>query len=345
MAHENRTATDRLALFEQLRSEPHQFDFYQALRRIEAAFAEKPRIGQSLRLADDPVRLAQEPSMIFAPSTIAAFDYGKDGRAPRLTMRHVGMFGPNGPLPLHLTEYARDRMRNSSDHTFTRFMDIFHHRMYSLFYRAWAVAQPTAQFDRPKTDRFAEYIGSLFGMGMPSFRNRDAMPDMAKLHFSGRLACQTRHAEGLAALLNAFFKIPMKLNEFIGQWLPLPLNCRVQMGLGSDTGVLGMSATIGERVWDCQQKFRIVAGPMDFSQYRRLLPEGESLAKLISVVDNYVGLELDWEVHLILKKKEVPSCQLGSMGQLGWTTWLKSRELDDDADDLILQPRAERTAA
>jgi len=123
------------------------------------------------------------------------------------------------------------------------------------------------------------------------------------------------------------------------------MNCRTNLGLGSDTGVLGMSATIGERVWDCQQKFRIVAGPMDFRQYRRLLPQGESLASLISVVDNYVGLELDWDVNLILKKEEVPPIQLGSMGQLGWTSWLKSREREEDAADLILRPRAERTAA
>src|SRR6478609_2460492 len=73
---------------------------------------------------------------------------------PRLYVTFGGMFGPQGPLPLHLTEYARDRIINSADPTFARFLDIFHHRMLSLVYRAWADAQPTVQFDRPESDRF-----------------------------------------------------------------------------------------------------------------------------------------------------------------------------------------------
>ncbi len=34
-----------------------------------------------------------------------------------------GMFGPNGPLPLHLTEYVRDREKMENDKTFRAFAD------------------------------------------------------------------------------------------------------------------------------------------------------------------------------------------------------------------------------
>ena len=150
------------------------------------------------RPAQDAVRLAQEPSVEFAPATLAGWEPASRTAPPaRLLVHFFGLFGPDGALPLHLTEYARDRRRNHRDPTFQRFADIFHHRALSLFYRAWANSRPTVSFDRPEEDRFALYVGALIGLGMDSLRDRDAMPDLTKLHFAGHLACQTRHAEGL----------------------------------------------------------------------------------------------------------------------------------------------------
>lgn len=60
----------------------------------------------------------------------------------RLEQFFFGLGGPNGPLPLHLTEYMRERQRNHADPTSKRFLDVFHHRLLSLFYRAWAEARP-----------------------------------------------------------------------------------------------------------------------------------------------------------------------------------------------------------
>jgi type VI secretion system protein ImpH len=175
---------------------------------------------------------------------------------------------------------------------------------------------------------------------MPSLQNRDAMPDLAKLYFAGRLVCQTRHPEGLEAMLAAFFHLPIRLEEFVGQWLPLPDDCRCVLEGSAGAAQLGASATIGDRVWNCQTRFRIVAGPLSFADYQRLLPGGSSLARLDAVVKNYAGIELDWDLHLILRKQEMPTTQLGSLGQLGWTTWLVSQEPESDAADLVLQPQA-----
>ncbi len=47
------------------------------------------------------------------------------------------------------------------------------------------------------------------------------MPDLTKLHFAGLLANQTRHAEGLAAILSAFFTMPVQVECFVGAWLTL----------------------------------------------------------------------------------------------------------------------------
>ncbi len=336
MASPDRTQTYAVTLFEALRRAPHAFHFFQVLRRLECLYRDRPRLGKSIRLADDPVRLAQEPSLAFAPATLAAFKPGGDGQPPRLSEYFFGLFGPNGPLPTHLTEYVRDRVRNHGDHTFARFADIFHHRMLCLFYRAWADAQPTVSFDRPENERFQVYVGAPFGLGMPSLWNRDAAPDLAKFHYAGRLACQTRNAEGLQAILADFFKLPVAIETFVGHWLTLSAASRCRLGETPTTGLLGATAVIGERVWDCQYKFRIVMGPMGLDEFQRLLPGSDSLQRLIAWVRNYVGDELLWDFNPILKREEVPPLVLGEGTRLGWTTWLTSRPLERVADDLKL---------
>ena len=79
---------------------------------------------------------------------------------------------------------------------------------------------------------------------------------------------------------------------------------------------------------------------MSLADYRRLLPGGSSLRKLVAIVRNYVGDALSWDVNLVLKEDEVPRLLLGQQGQLGWTTWLGTRPEPTDADDLMLRPTA-----
>ncbi len=146
--------TDTLAFLSALAEAPHRYDFYQTLRRLECLYAEKPRWGEALRPVDEPVRLGQDPDLSFAPAPLAAFDRPA-GQTPHLQVRLFGLLGPNGPLPLHLTEYARERLRHAGDPTLSRFLDMFHHRFIALFYRAWAQAQPHVNRDRPGQDRFA----------------------------------------------------------------------------------------------------------------------------------------------------------------------------------------------
>jgi type VI secretion system protein ImpH len=322
--------------FRALAQEPWRYDFFQALRRIEALHPAKPRFGRALRPADEPVRLAQEPALSFAPATLSAFR-APDAESPfgRLEVRFFGLLGPNGPLPLHLTEYARERLMHANDSTFTRFLDLFHHRFLALFYRAWAQAQPTVSLDRPREDRFSDYVGSLVGLGMPTVRNRDAVDDHAKLFFSGLLARQVRNADGLAALLGGFFRVPVRVEQFVGHWLTLPVNDRTRLGAAA-TASLGRGAMLGARVWDRQHKFRVRLGPLSLAQYESFLPGGSAIGKIVAWVRQYLNFELDWDAQLVVKRAEVPKTRLGQYGRLGWTTWMGHYRGARDPESLML---------
>jgi type VI secretion system protein ImpH len=316
--------------FEQMHEQPWAYDFFQALRRIECSAPLQPRIGHSLRLGDDPLRLGQQLECTFAPSTLAALTPQLNDAPPRLDQFFFGLGGPNGPLPLHLTEFLRDRQRNHGDDAGKRFLDVFHHRLLSLFYRAWAEARPTVSHDRPDNDYWAARLASFSGRGMPSLLNQGLIPDVAKLHFSGHLSAQTRYPDGLKAILSDYFGVPVAVEEYIGQWLELPERSRV----GVSAYQLGVDLCLGSQVWDRQHAFRVRLGPLTLDEYRGMLPGGESFKHLTAWVAEYIGFELDWDLNLILQQQEVPAFTLNGQLRLGFTTWLGDPRRD--ADDLIL---------
>lgn len=336
MAGEDRAQIHALELLESIQQEPYRYGFFRALRRIECSRADRPRIGQAQRLSDEVIRLGQEPSLAFAPSSLASLDLGEGDAPARLSVFFLGLFGPNGPLPLHLSEYARDRERNNSDSSFARFADVFHHRILSLFYRAWADSQPALSYDRPQDDRFARQLASMFGQGSPELLDRDSISDLVRLHHAGLMSLTTRPAEGLLQLVSSYFGLPVEIEEFVGQWIDLPPDTLLELGSNPAAGRLGESTTIGARIWDCQQKFRIVLGPMGRDDYQRLLPGSTARRRLVDLVRGYLGDELDWDLRLILKKDDVPGLKLGGTNRLGWSTWLRSGPATKDASDLVL---------
>jgi type VI secretion system protein ImpH len=355
--------------YARLEAEPWAFDFFQTVRRMNAQAPDMPGVGQSDRAGEDPVRFCQQPMLAFPPNTLSKFDPARvSGDAqipPRLYVCFMGMLGPHGPLPLHLTEYAHERELHFKDWTFSRFLDLFNHRLVSLFYRAWAVNQMPASFDRSMAaagidpskvphdrrhealvedqDRYASYIGALFGLGMESLRLRDPVPDLAKLYFAGRLASGTPGPEGLGAILAEFFGVPVEIEEFAGHWMDLPPEYFCRLGGSADRQACSLGAggaVAGARVWDCQGMFRIKIGPMPFEKYQRLLPGTPSAKRLESWIRNFVGDEFAWEAVLILDKDEVPRAQLGKGSRLGWTTWNYSGACPEDRADLTLRSKS-----
>jgi type VI secretion system protein ImpH len=149
------------------------------------------------------------------------------------------------------------------------------------------------------------------------------------------LGLSTRRATP-ESIIKDFFQAPVKIHEFIGEWLDIPDDSYCYLDANKATGQLGVSSVIGIRSWQCQHKFRISMGPLSLGDYESFLPAGNRLKKLLALVNNYAGFEFNWDLNLILKKDEVPTLQLGKYGRLGWTSWLKSDKRPADANELYL---------
>ena len=323
----------------ELEAEPWAFDFHAALRRLDQAYPDRPQSGHAARPAEEPVRIGQDPSLTFAPAPISGFRLPTAERTGRLRVAFLGLFGPQGPLPLHLTEHARDRMRGVGDRTFAAFVDMFHHRMFMLFHRAWAASQPTVGQDRPATNPFARYLGALCGLGSPSLLGRDPIPDHAKLQFVGLLMHPGRNASGLRAMVQTYFGLSCQVEEFAEDWLELPPENRWRLGYSKDVSQLGQTSIMGRRVYQRAHKFRLVLGPLDRPDYDSLLPNQERLKTLAHLVRAYVGDELKWDLKLVLKPQQRRQLALGKTSRMGYDTWLGRRnEAGVGTEELEVEP-------
>jgi type VI secretion system protein ImpH len=346
-----RRTPDPVAFLQAAAQKPWEYDFFHLLRCIECLHPERPRIGSAARPSQEPIRLGQEPALDFAPAAISGV--ATDGERPaRIQVRFLGLLGPNGPLPLHLTDYIRERVLHGGDTTFARFLDVFNHRFLSLFYRAWAQAQPAVMHDRPDEDRFPIYVGSLFGLGSARVRHRDALPDAAKLFHAGALVRQVRNREGLESLLTHYFRVPVRVEEFAGRWLDIAAADRSRLGARDGSARLGGGAVLGERTWDRQHSVRLIMGPLSRARYESFLPGGADLEVLVVWLRTYLSHEFAWDLCLILRTEEVPALRPGQQGRLGWTSWLghyrrsaPAADLHLDAEHAVERQRAARTDA
>ena len=318
-----------------LRRDARAHHVFLALRLLEAAHPGRPRLGTARRPREDAVRIGQAAEMSYAPTTVETVE--TSGGRDRLVQRAFGFFGPHGPLPSHLTEYVRERLRVHRDPTPLAFADMLTHRMASLLFRAWRSGRPGASFDRGREGGGMEaHVAALAGLHGRHLADRDAMPDLAKRFFAGHLSAGPRNAEGLTAILSAFLRAPVRVAEFVGTWLPLEPSDRFRLGAPA---TLGGTAVIGERVWSRGSKFRVVVGPLGLDEYRRLLPGGPSMARLAAAVRGYAGDALDWDVNLVLRGSEVPPARLGTDAVLGQLAFMGGGGGRDRDDMLAAPPR------
>jgi len=292
-------------------------NFFALLRQLEHENPDKPLLGTSLRLRDDPVRLGQHPHLDFATQDFQreeTIQAGILGAVQKLYVQNFGLLGPNGALPLHYTEHAYTRIHHWNDSTFSEFLDVFHHRAYLLFYRAWSESQPHIGFHRETHNAFSQRLNSLVGHGKQTSWGREQLPTHFRAGLAGHFSRRTKTLEGLIAALSACTGQAVTVHPFQAQWL--------QLQAPVAEPVLGRGAMLGNRVWCAQSKLKIDIGPMPYSAYLKLLPGGMGRTQLLQATHAYLGLEFDCAYEIQIEPEHIPQARLGGATRLGRTCWL-----------------------
>ncbi|MBI1745328.1 MAG: type VI secretion system baseplate subunit TssG [Acidobacteria bacterium] len=333
---ESDTPLERL-LFE----EPYRFDFFQAVRLLERIYPKRLPVGKAEAPGQETVRFRTRLSLSFPPSPIYQLihvsDDRADGEPPQMTVAFMGLTGPSGVLPSPYTEMLVERTRYKDTALWT-FLDLFNHRMISLFYRAWEKYRFPIAYERGDKDRFTGQLFSLIGMGTHGLQDRLGLPDEALLLYGGLIAQRPRSAGAIQAILSDYFGVTARLEQFSGQWFHLGEDDLTRLGAANSQ--LGFSSIAGRRVWNIQSKFRMVFGPLSLAAFMAFLPFGSAFKPVRELLRFLVGLEFDFDIQLTLKAEEVPGCVMAREGEqapkLGWTSWLKTRPFTADDSQVIL---------
>lgn len=331
------SATQRVhATLQQWREGAWSYDYFAVMRRLDAASYPQPRWGLAALPSAEAIRVGQEPSLAFAPAALSRLEDATAHSPARLRQHFIRYIGPNGPLPVHLSDFIQERARNHGDTTWLAFLDMFTHRFALHFYRAWAQARPAVAVDRPQQDNFRQYVGALMGTGTPVRQERDAIQDDARLHFSGWLARQVRSRDSVEAVLAGYFGVTVKLEQWVGHWVKLASDDLTRLGQSVNGRGLGQGAVMGTQVWDRQHRVRVCLGPLTWPQYQMFLPNGSARKLLQRWMQQLLGDEYEWDALLILHKQVVPATYLGKQSSLGWTSWLGNKPRDRHAADVFV---------
>jgi type VI secretion system protein ImpH len=324
-------------LEERLWEDPNSFGFFQAVRVLERLLPGRRPVGLFADPSSEVVRFAVNPDTAFPASEIHGLEPGNGG-PPRLIVNFMGLTGPEGVLPYDYSLLITERLRHR-DRTLRDFFDIFHHRIISLFYRAWEKYRFAVSHERDQRDRVTQHLKDLLGFGVTALQERLVIRDEALLFYAGLLAPQQRSAASLQQLVADYFGVPCEVEQFVGGWYPLSGATECTLGDEGDASEqLGWGAVAGQEVWDPQARVRLRLGPLTRSQYDQFLPTGEAHEALQTVVRFFSGDQFDFEVQLILARDEVPACTLGADTSvpLAWCTWMRTRDFSRDPDDTIL---------
>ncbi|VVU54041.1 type VI secretion protein [Burkholderia anthina] len=316
------------------RHAPWESGFLPLLRAIAARTPHAPAPGTARLPNEECFRIGQQPTMAFAPREIASMDV-RDGRFD-IRLFGLGLWGPQGPMPLHMTELAYSRAESNQDRTLAHFVDLFHHRALTQFYRAWASAQATASLDR-SDETFSFYIASLAGLD-PAEAACSPLPTHARYGAAPHLVCEARHPDGIVATLSHYFGVPVDIEEFVPHWIYLTESDHARLGVRGSAATMGDGAHLGEAIPDRQHKFRLVIGPLDLDQYQRLMPHGADFHALVEWINTFVGYEYAWEVKLLLRPEAAPPACLGQPQRLGYALWLGESTSEQPVVGMVFDP-------
>lgn len=324
------------SLKERLFGEFYGFSFFQAVKLLEMLSSGKKPLGEALSPGEEAVRFSVKPGFAFPPSDIASLTSGDDAGPATMEVTFMGLIGPSGILPDWYNELAVERTWQK-DLSLAAFLDIFHHRLLSLFYLAWKKHQLPAHYRPGATDRHSRHLLSFIGLGTHGLADAIGLPEESLIFYSGLLSQQIPAAVAIEATAEYFSGTKAEIHQFIDRIIALdPEDC-TRLGLAN--GTLGANVVCGSHAWENHSKFRICLGPLGYERFVRFLPTGDMLPPIFSLLRYMVGIEFEFEVRVVLHREDVPPCVLGketpASPRLGWSTWLKTPGIVHEEDPYV----------
>lgn len=319
---------------DELRANPRSFSFAQAVRLLRQTYGGEGK-DRGERFLRERLRVRALLSLGFPATDLAELEElppldagrGSERERFRLTATFLGLYGPSSPLPTFYTEELLDEQ--AEDRSVSRdFLDVVGDGFFTLFFLAWARHRLSLKACEERDPATMERLYSLVGLGDPEVRKLFSSPGLM-LRATGLLTQFPRSAAGLRGLLSDRVGAPVKIEQCVSRWVPIPHDQRC--GLGLDTAQLGDNAWLGSQARDDTGKIRLEVGPLNAKTFGEIIPGGIWHTACVRLVRFYCTEPLEFDVLLHMDPAEAQGARLGTgdWSRLGCDAWLGTDGVDD----------------
>ncbi len=337
MASEKRTASDTLELtglatLARVLPEAQFGDFFSVVRVLERIQGDQVRIGSARSPNEEWIRFSHDASLSFSAGDIDSAVIGSVSNEDssqrdivELTSTFLGLVGGVSPLPPYFAdEVAREDPFAPHQRSF---LDIFHHRLLSLFYRSVVRFDLANEFELSATDDWSQRLLALSGAP----EGDTQLPAWLRLRLTPLLATHVRTAHTLEVALRDVLSrevagLSVSVSQFLGGWMELGDSQRVRLGIANVS--LGLNTILGQACFDPAARIRVTIGPLTKNSYRRFLADGDLFAVTGTIIRVFSDEMLDYQLELVLAEGAMPPLRLMSTNSdccLGKNTWLGQR--------------------
>ena len=330
-----------------LLAEPYRFSFTQLvnvlLRALQRQGISRERALRTVLSFRNSLSLSFPASEVEAievePETQDLVSALRSGalRRIRITPAFIGLLGASGTLPAHDTERIAARKSVGDDTSQRELLDVVSTRMIGLFYEASVKYRVEHDLAIGDGDRLLPMMTAMAGTGSKLAARTSQVRQETAACFAALLRTRPVAAGTVEQVLSSYFNVPIRLEQFVGCWDPIPLNRRSTLGVSKP--VLGISAALGVRLWRHDLRARLHVGPLDEVQARSFLPGGAALAALQEMASLFATPTLRYELRLVLAPPAIRRLILSTSGsscQLGWNTFLTATPGVTDRPDVRL---------
>lgn len=308
-------------------SDAARFSYYRLLYLLERLYPNAPRLGQLGPARDERIRLRGDPKLVFASSDVTELGLHKfpDGvERTQVSTAFLGMYGSVSPLPVHFVEEIALSVHQGGPQPIRELIDVFHHRLLSLVFRAFTKYRHAVGYLRQGRDDFTKRM--FCSVGLDGFKRDGIKTELNPfyyLRFAPLLAMKSRSARGLQVVLDELFAdVGVQIDQFVGHWTLIEKPLRNKLGVSNHQ--LGESLVIGRYVFDGSGRYTIKLGPLEYDDYLSFLPGGHRRPFLQQVVNTFTPGIHDVMLELHVDLDAAPRWQLGSprASTLARTMWL-----------------------
>jgi type VI secretion system protein ImpH len=302
--------------------------FYPLVLLLERLSEGDGRVGTDAAPEDERIRFRHDPALAFSASDVVAVReverpaHGERRRGWEILTTFLGLTGAVSPLPPYLAEEVA---REDPDAPRLRdFLDLFHHRLLSLLYRARARPDVPNGWRTDGLDAWTPRLLALLGVDVAEPQARAGLPAWRLLRLAPLLAERAVTADALEAALSDALEADLDggrvaVEPFAGAWVEVERD--QQCALGERASRLGEDLVLGRRVFDAGGRYRVVLGPLSARAYARFARGGDALRRTAELLDALVTEPIEREIVLSLSEDAAPALLLGT-SHLGRDTWL-----------------------